>query len=270
MKFDLHVHTDSSDGTMSYKEVIDLGLKQKLSGIAITDHDNVDSIEGAMEYASSLEDFKLIPGIEFSCVYQGEEVHILGYFIDYKDSSLLKLTEELKESRISRGIKTVEKINSLGMELTIEEVKSFSKGDFIGRPHIARALKERGYVDSVSQAFKEYLGMNKPAYVERYKIEVSQVIKLIKDLGGVSILAHPGLIRDKKIIDYCIDQGINGLEGIYPQHSNEDFKYFLEKARERDLILTGGSDFHGDRYEKLLLGEYYIGRDTIEKMEMIR
>ena len=270
MKFDLHVHTDSSDGTMSYREVIDLAVKQKLSGIAITDHDNVGSIEKAREYASSLDNFKLIPGIEFSCVHQGEEVHILGYYIDYKDPSLLKLTEKLKESRITRGIKTVEKINALGMELTIEEVRVFAKGDFIGRPHIARALVQRGYVSSVAEAFKDYLGMNKPAYVKRYKIEISQVIKLIKDLGGVSILAHPGLIKDKKIVDYCIDQGINGLEAIYPQHSNKDFKYFLEKARKEDLILTGGSDFHGDRYEKLLLGEYYIGIDTIEKMEMIR
>lgn len=270
MKFDLHTHTNNSDGIYSPCKLIDLAVKNGLSGIAITDHDNIDGIEDSIDYACKYDNFKIIPGIEFSTIYDGHEVHILGYFIDYKNKKLIKLTRDIKKSRIERGSMIVEKINDLGMELNIDEVRKFSGENFMGRPHIARALMTRGYVDSISEAFTELLGIDAPAYVERYKIEVGEVISLIKDIGGISVLAHPGLIKDKKIIDYCIDRGINGIECIYPQHSNDDFNYFLDKSKANELIITAGSDFHGDRYKNILLGEYYVGIDTIRQMEMMR
>lgn len=270
MKFDLHTHTNNSDGIYSYEELIDLALKRNLDGIAITDHDNVDGLEGAIIYSRNFKNFKLIPGIEFSSVYKGQEVHILGYFIDYKDKSLINLTREIKKSRIDRGNKIIEKLNNLGIRITIDEVKLFSKGDFIGRPHIARALIKNSYVRTISEAFEKYLGINAKAYVERYKISIEEIISLIKSLGGISILAHPGLIKDRSIIDYCIAQGVDGLEAIYPKHSYKDFKFFSNKAEKNNLIVTGGSDFHGDRSKEIILGDYYVGIDTINQMEMKR
>lgn len=270
MKFDLHTHTNNSDGIYSSSDLVDLAIKKKLSGIAITDHDNVDGIECAIKYSSNFADFKVIPGIEFSTIYKGQEVHILGYFIDYKDKNLIELTKEIKASRITRGNKILKKINSLGIDINIEDVREFSSENFIGRPHIARALIKKGYVESINEAFEKYLGINSPAYVERYKIGIDEVINIIKDIGGISVLAHPGLIKDKSIIDYCITQGINGLECIYPKHTEDDFKYFLNKAKSQNLIITGGSDFHGDKTKDILLGEYYVGINTIKQMEMIK
>lgn len=268
MKFDLHTHTTNSDGMFSSKDLIDLAVKKKLNGIAITDHDNIDGLQEAIDYSLEFENFKLIPGIEFSSIYKGQEVHILGYFIDYKDKRLIKLSEEIKNSRINRSFKIIEKLNKLGVNITIEDVKYFSQKDFIGRPHIARALIKNGYVKNISEAFEKYLGINSPAYADRYKINIEKIIDLIETIGGVSILAHPGLIGDRNIIDYCISKGINGLEAIYPEHSADDFRYFFDKAKKNKLIITGGSDFHGDRSKDILLGDYYVGIDTINQMEM--
>ncbi len=270
MKFDLHTHTNNSDGIYSPSEVLHLAIKKNLSGIAITDHDNIDGIENAVKYSSNFNEFKLIPGIEFSSVYKGHEVHILGYFIDYKNKNLIELTREIKESRVIRGEKIVRKINSMGININIEEVRKYSKENFIGRPHIARALIQKKYVESIDKAFEKYLGIDAPAYVERYKINIDEVINLIKEVHGISVLAHPGLIKDKNIIDYCISRGINGLECIYPKHTETDVSYFLDKCRDENLIITGGSDFHGDRYKNILLGDYYVGINTINQMEMMR
>lgn len=270
MKFDLHTHTNNSDGIYSSVDLIDLAIKKGLSGIAITDHDNIDGLDMAIKYASKFKDFTVIPGIEFSSVYKGQEVHILGYFIDYKDKTLIELTKEIKESRMARGDKMVNKINDLGMNIDIKDVKEFSKSDFIGRPHIARALIKKDYVETIAEAFEKYLGIKAPAYVERYKINIEEVISLIKAIKGIPILAHPGLIEDKKIVDYCISKGIEGLECIYPKHNSEDLNYLLNKAKNNNLIITGGSDFHGDRYKDILLGDYYVGVNTIREMEMIK
>lgn len=270
MKFDLHTHTDNSDGTYSPIELIDLAIKKGLSGIAITDHDNTDGVDIAIKYAEQLKDFKIIPGIEFGCVYEGKEVHILGYFIDYNDNNFIKLTKKLKDSRMTRGVKIISRLNDLEIEISMKDVNEFSKADFIGRPHIARALMKKGYVNNISEAFEKYLGINSPAYVERYKISVEEVINLIKDIKGISVLAHPGLIGDNNIVNYCISKGINGLECIYPQHSGKEFKYYSNKAKDNNLLITGGSDFHGDRCKNILLGKYYVGIDTIKQMEMMK
>lgn len=268
MKFDLHTHTNNSDGILSYKELIDLAIKKNLSGISITDHDNIDGIQDAIDYSSKFNNFKIIPGIEFSSVYGEREVHILGYFIDHKDKRLINLSQEIKLSRINRGLRIIEKLKSLGIDINIEDIKSFSQKDFIGRPHIARALIKNSYVKNIAEAFDKYLGINAPAYVDRYKISIETIIDLIKKIGGISVLAHPGLIGDKNIIDYCISKGVNGLEVIYPKHSKEDFQYLFARAKKNNLIMTGGSDFHGDRSKEIILGDYYVGIDTINQMEM--
>ncbi len=268
MIFDLHVHTNHSDGLFSPEEVIDLAVKQKLDGIAITDHDTVTAIETAIAYSNNYYNFRIIPGIEFSCVYNDEEVHILGYFINYKDLNLIKVTNKLKKSRLTRGVEMVYKLNKLGLKLSIEEVKKFSGEKYIGRPHIARALIKKGYVTDISEAFTKYLDRGKPAYVERYKITINETISLIKNLGGIAILAHPGILKDKTIVNHCISLGIDGLECIHSKHSKEDTDYLIDISKSNNLIITGGSDFHGDLInEEIILGKYFVNIDNIPEFK---
>lgn len=162
----------------------------------------------------------------------------------------------------------VYKLNKLGLELSIEEVKKFSGEKYIGRPHIARALIKKGYVTDISEAFTKYLDRGKPAYVERYKITINETISLIKSLGGIAILAHPGILKNKTIINYCISLGIDGLECIHSKHSKDDTDYLVDISKTNNLIITGGSDFHGDLINgELTLGKYFVNIDTIPEFK---
>lgn len=266
MRFDLHVHTDYSDGLYSPEKLIDLAIINDLDGVAITDHDTIDGIESALTYCKKFNNFKVIPGIEFGCIYNDEEVHILGYFIDFKNKDLVDITLELKRSRINRGAKMVEKINDLGYGLTLEDVIEYSGNEYIGRPHIGRAMVKKGYVESVAEAFNKYLARGKAAYVERYKITIEDTISLIKNCGGIPVLAHPGLLIDKNIIKHCINSGIDGIECIHSKHSKEQTKEFNEIANSFGLIKTGGSDFHGDKeVNNPTLGQYWVDISKIPK-----
>lgn len=268
MIFDLHVHTNHSDGLFSPEKVIDLAIEQCLDGIAITDHDTITGIEAAIVHSNKYDGFRVIPGIEFSCIFNDEEVHILGYFIDYRDKDLIKITGELKNSRLTRGIKMVNRINELGLDLSLEEVKELSGEEYIGRPHIARALVKRGYVDDVTEAFTKYLDRGRAAYIERYKITLDETISLIKKIGGIPILAHPGILKDISIINHCISLGICGLECIHSKHTKDDTDYLINIARSNNLIVTGGSDFHGDLIRgESLLGKYFVNIDTIPEFK---
>ena len=255
MIIDMHTHTWYSDGLFSPKNLIDQAIKKNLSGIAITDHDTLDSLEVAVIYASSKNDFVLIPGIEFGCEYKNKEVHLLGYFIDYYNSDLLAATKKLKKSRIERAGKVVEELNKLGLELDIDEVRKHSKEeDYIGRPHIARALVEKNYVNDIKEAFDKYLKKGAPAYVERFQLSISESIDLIKRAKGISVLAHPALIDDLEIIEFVISLGIDGIECYHSKHSKSDTKELIQISNDNNLLITGGSDYHGDED---ILGNYY-------------
>lgn len=268
MIFDLHVHTTYSDGLLSPKEVVDLARRKGLNGIAITDHDTVEGINSALKVNKGFKDFYLIPGIEFGTIFEDEEVHLLGYFIDYTSKRLLEATELLKKNRIKRGIKIIEKINSLGMKLSIDEVKKFTKEDYIGRPHIGRALLQKGYVESMEEAFEKFLNKGKPAYVQRETLTLKETIDLIHEVNGIAILAHPGLLRDKDIVNRCIQLGIDGLEAIHSKHKEEDVKMYIQLADINNLIITGGSDCHGKIVNgDYLMGKYYVNVNYIPKMK---
>ena len=271
MKFDLHVHTNHSDGRLSPAKMVDLAVAKGLDGIAITDHDTTTGINEAIEQSHKYNSFKVIPGIEFSCIYQDEEVHILGYFIDYKSTSLNQVTKTLKTNRVQRSKKIIDKLNSLELEISLEDVKLFVNKDFIGRPHIARALINKGYVHTIQEAFDRYLKRGKPAYVERQSLTIKDAIRLIKSNKGISILAHPGLLKNRDIIDSCISLGIDGIECVHSKHSKEDTELFFNIVEKNNLIGTGGSDCHGDSTNKpLLLGSYFIDIEHIPKLkEMI-
>lgn len=267
MLVDLHVHTNCSDGLLTPQQVVDLALKKELDGIAITDHDTISALESAIEYSKKYN-IVVIPGIELGCVFKGEEVHILGYFIDYNSMDIIKTTEKLRKNRITRALEMVNRINSLGMELTFEEVKRFSKDDFVGRPHIARALVEKGYFSSIEEAFENLLERGKPGYVERKTLELKETINLIHRVNGIAILAHSGLLKNKEIIDYCINNRIDGLEVIHSKHKEADVEYLLDVANKHNLIATGGSDCHGRIINgDYLMGKYYVNLNYIPEMK---
>lgn len=271
MKFDLHVHSIYSDGNYSPKEIIDLAVEKDLFGISITDHDTLSGIDEAVKYTKKTNKIKLIPGIEFSCIHDEEEVHILGYLKDYTNSKILEKTKLLKEIRYERGLEIISKLNKIGMDIKYEDLSKVSKKDFIGRVAIAEALIMKGYINTIEEGFDKYLNRGKIGYVEKKRFSINEIINLIESVGGVSILAHPGLLKNKQTLRYCLEQGIDGIETFHSKHSKKDIKKFSQIAKKYNIIETAGSDCHGRLFDgDLLLGRYYIDVDKIPKLkEMI-
>lgn len=265
MKLDLHVHTTYSDGQYSPEQVVDLAVRTGLDGISITDHDGVNGIDKAIERSSIYNGFLVIPGIEFSCDYNGEEVHILGYYIDYSSNELIDILKILNEERIKRGQRIIYELNKIGLDISIDDVKKYTENSFIGRPHIANTIVEKKYADNIKDAFNRYLIQGRPGYVKRYKLSIDKTVQLIKDIGGIAVLAHPGLLKDSEAIFYSIDNGIDGIEAIHSKHSKVDTQRFINIAKDNSLIVTGGSDFHGGKFsDDNSLGKYYVDISHIE------
>lgn len=249
MKYcDLHVHSTVSDGTLTPEEIVELAIRKGLAGISITDHDAIDGIDMALE-AINGRNLELVPGIEFSTKFMGsenlEEIHVLGYFIDYKSRILADLLAEMVHSRRSRAVRILKNLENAGIRIPLSEVEKAAGNDLIGRPHVADVLVARGYVANRTEAFKNFLTKGKPGFSERYKPEFSEIVKLIKELGGVPILAHPGIIENQKDIGTLIELGIMGLEVYHSKHSVSDNLKYLQIAQARGILITGGSDCHG-------------------------
>ena len=260
---DLHIHTTYSDGLLTPDEVIKVAFQKGLYAISITDH---DTVAGIRKFENS--QVKVIPGIEFGCVFEGEDVHILGYFSKYFLPKISEKVSFLKEKRTERCSEIIKKLNNQGLKIDMEDVSIYTQNGLIGRPHIARALIERGYVHSMREAFDLYLNRGCPAYVERCSLSIEETIDLIHEEEGIAVLAHPGLIKRKEIIDYVIKEGIDGLEVIHSKHTHEDVVYFLSLAKKKNLLITGGSDSHGDLIDgEYLIGRYYVPVDNLMKGE---
>lgn len=244
--YDLHIHTKASDGILSAPEIIDYAVRIGLRGIAITDHDTVNGLEMAANYIRETNAvLKFIPGIELNTDYNDAEVHILGYFIDYYNQPMLARLVELRQSRLERAEKMIEKLHNMGLVINFEMVRKLAQGDLIGRPHIAQALVERGYVFSIKEAFDKYISKGRPAYVPRYKFLPAEAIEIIYKAGGIAVLAHPGLIKNNNIVNEIVALGIEGIEVYYPEHNPIQIDYYLKLCKDKDLLITGGSDFHG-------------------------
>lgn len=258
---DMHMHTTYSDGKYTPKDLIDMAIKKGLYGISITDHDTIQGLKEANIYADE-RNLLFINGIEFSAFLDDKEIHILGYKIDYNNKNLIKITKELKDSRESRAIRIIKKLNELGLNIDDSDLYKYSL-ESIGRPHIANILIEKGYVKNKDEAFTRYLGKDCPAYVERYKLSVEESIGLIKDAGGVSIIAHPYLINNDDYVYKIIDMGIDGIEVYHSKHSYNTaykYKYIAEK---NNLHITGGSDFHGYQNDFNFFGKVGIERCSL-------
>jgi len=244
MRIDMHTHTNASDGTFSATQLIKYARKKGLGGIAITDHDTMDALPEAKALVAEDESFWLLPGIEFSTEMEGVEIHLLGYGIDETDGGLNTLMKQLKEARENRSFLIVKQLNRLGLEITMEQVRLISGDGVVGRVHIARAMMELRAVTSVQEAFDGYLRQGKPAYVPRFKLVPHETIDMIHQLGGISVLAHPGLLHNDHLINEMVRDGIKGIEVHYPSHRLDQKMSYLQLAKKHQLLITGGSDFH--------------------------
>jgi predicted metal-dependent phosphoesterase TrpH len=267
-RVDLHIHSTTSDGKLSPVEVVGVAAEKGLSYIALADHDTVDGIAAARKAAQSYPNLTVIPGIEISTDIPQGEVHILGYFIDYTDAELLSRLEEFKHSRLRRAEQMVAKLANLGKPVEWQRVLELTGSSTIGRPHIAQAMMEKGHVPSFKEAFEEYLGHGKPAYVEREKMLPAEAVGIIVKAKGLAVLAHPLTTEDPEgLIAELKPAGLVGMEAYYNGYSDEEVESLLALAQKYDLIATGGSDFHGiEPEEETAIGGANVPLEVVERL----
>lgn len=265
---DLHVHSTASDGRLTPAEVIREAAERGLVYIALADHDSVDGIAAAKAAAQSLPQLTVIPGIEISTDIPQGEVHILGYFIDYTDPELLAHLENFKNSRLRRAEQMVDKLADLGVRIDWQRVLEIAGTSTIGRPHIAQAMLEKGCVPSFKEAFDEYLGHGKPAYVEREKMLPAEAVAIIVKARGLPVLAHPLTSEDPEgLILELKPAGLVGLEAYYKDYTAEEVEGLVALAQKHDLIATGGSDFHGiEPDEETAIGGADVPLEAAERL----
>lgn len=270
-RVDLHTHTNMSDGTRSPKEQVLLAKQIGLAGLAITDHDSIAGWEEALA-AGHEYGIKVVPGVEVSSLWESKDIHILGYYLNDKDQNLLTKLEEIRNVRNKRNKLMIERLNQIGISITMEEVASRKQDrqTNLGRPHIAEVLIEKGVVQSMEEAFEIYLGRSGKAYVNVPRISPVEAVQLIKSAGGVAILAHPGLYEEDQIIEELVANGLDGIEVYHADHTREDEIKYEEYANKHQLIITGGSDYHGERNGKVFhapLGSKGVTLSTVSLLE---
>lgn len=261
---DLHTHTTLSDGSMTPEELVRYALDKGLAAVAVTDHDNVGGVSRALDEGDKLG-IEVIAGVEISVDFS-TEMHLLGYFPNGYSESILKMLEDLRVRRELRNHKIVIKLEEIGFDIIMEEVNSKAEGGIVGRPHIARALAEKGYVESMNEAFEKYLGVGKPAYFRKDKLLPQEGIGEIIRAGGIPVLAHPifiGLPYDRldRLVGELAGNGLKGIEVFYSWHTEEQTSELLKIAEKYGLLVTGGSDFHGSFKPDIEIG---IGTGTLK------
>ncbi len=259
MKFvDLHVHSNASDGTFTPSEVVALAVEKGLAAIALTDHDTIDGLSEAQAAASGLP-IEIIPGIELTCVYQGEEIHILGIYVDPADREFISETDALKEIRKKRNEEMIRRFQNAGISITLDEVMAGNPDTVITRAHFARVLLEKGYVKNMDQAFKKYLDYSGPYCPRKDKITPEHAMKILTDCKASPVLAHPyqyhlGDKKTEELVCYLKDLGLQGLEVYHSSNNQYESGKLRKLARKYDLFPTGGSDFHGSNKPDISLG----------------
>ena len=280
MRIDLHIHSTASDGTLSPLEILTLAQDLNIAAISITDHDTLDGSKDVLSFGIP-PSVKFLTGVEissepppsFSCA---GSFHILGYAVDVDHPELNHTLSMLRDSRKRRNPQILELLSHLGIEITLEEVRNLAGDSQLGRPHIAQFMVEKGYVPSIDAAFDEYLGNGKPAYVDRFRFECEKTIKAILNAGGIPVLAHPLLLGIKKddilkdLIAALTEMGLRGIEVYYPEHTKNLIAYYSRLASHFNLLITGGTDFHGDIKPEIKMGvgkgDFLVPYEFYEKL----
>jgi predicted metal-dependent phosphoesterase TrpH len=261
---DLHIHSTASDGTYSPAEILSLARTSRLDAISITDHDTIDGSKSLLSVGKN-SDLDVISGVEISSnppepFSISGSLHILGYGIDLNHPQLNRSLKVLQAARKNRNPEIINRLNQLGFQISMADIIKESNATQLGRPHIAQHMLSKGFVGSINEAFDSYLGKGKPAYVDKYRMDWTEAIKLIAAAGGVSVLAHPFLISlqpeqtIEDLIRYLKPVGLNGIEVYYPAHSPDTTNHYIDIAKRYDLLITGGTDFHGTIKPEINLG----------------
>ena len=263
---DLHLHTTASDGVLSPAEIVRYAKGKGLQAIAITDHDTIDGCEEGLSEGGRIG-FEVIPGIEISAEYSPGSMHILGFCLDIHHPLLSERLEFLQKARAERNPKMVAKLNQLGIKITYEEVLKASGGGQVGRPHFANVLLEKKVVKSFQEAFDRFLKKGAPAYVDKFRFTSKEALHFIREARGVAVLAHPntlGVSRSselEKVIAQLVDEGLQGIEVYYPEHSSTEVVQYRTIADRYKLLSTGGTDYHGIEKNELDIG---VGRGEMK------
>jgi predicted metal-dependent phosphoesterase TrpH len=268
--YDLHSHSNRSDGTLRPAEVMVLAAQRELAGVALTDHDTFDGLEEAAATANEL-DLDFVPGIEFSAEHEGASLHILGYWVDPDDAAIEAELLRLTATRFRRGEMIVEKLRELGFDISLERVLELAGGDAIARPHIAEAMVEAGIVADEKEAFERYISDDGLAYVPKHALPPMEALRLIEEAGGVCVLAHPGMWRGSdtvpdELIEEMAASGMVGLEVRHPDHDEEMRAKYSTMAERLDLVATAASDCHGERYA-FRMGEERTDAETFAELK---
>lgn len=267
-KLDLHLHSTASDGKLSPAEVVRKAAEADLAVIALADHDTVDGIVPALEAAKTFPPLKVIPAVEISTDIPKGELHLLGYFIDYTDPNLQSTLQRMRHSREGRAEGMITKLRNMGVLIELERVKEIAGTGSIGRPHIAQAMLEKGYIASIKEAFTKYIGWGGPAYVEREKMTPGEAVELISQAKGLPVLAHPLTITDPEaMIIELLPAGLVGIEAYYDGYTTEEKNKLVSLTDRYGLIATGGSDFHGlDAATETMIGGVEMPEDLAERL----
>jgi 3',5'-nucleoside bisphosphate phosphatase len=267
LKYDLHLHTTASDGRLTPSELVALALERGLEVISITDHDSVGGIGEALAAAGGKR-ITVIPGVEINTDLATGELHVLGYFIDYLNEDLVAALARIRESRVGRAQKMLAKLQGLGLPLEWQRVQDLARGESICRPHIAQAMLERGYVSDEREAFERYIGRDGPAYVGREKVGPADAVRIVKNAGGIPVLAHPAdIVSVEKIIVELKAVGLVGIEAYYGQYNTKTVRRVIKMADRHGLLTTGGTDYHHFQDDReVALGSVEIPVSSIEKL----
>ncbi len=264
-KADLHLHTNRSDGQFSVEDLIKLAKSAELDIISITDHDTIDSIEEAIEIGK-FYGIEVIPGLEISTEFLDIEIHILAYFFDVTSKELEEYLSFFRAERYKRALRIIQKLNSIGLSISIDDVLEVAGNSTIGRPHIAKAMVKNNLVSNYQEAFNKYIGNGCIAFERKVHLSPQSACKIINDAGGLSFIAHPNNMSED-IIKILIDSGIDGIEVIHPSHLPHKIEFFRGIVSEYFLLESGGSDFHGgERNDLSNLGKYFIQGSKVDAM----
>ncbi len=267
-KVDLHLHSTASDGKFSPAEVVRKATEAGLTVIALADHDTVDGIVPALEAAKSFPLLRVIPCVEISTDIPKGEIHVLGYFIDYTNRALQAILGKMRHSREGRAEGMITKLRNMGLPIEWERVKEIAGSGSIGRPHIAQAMLEKGYITSIKEAFNKYISRDGPAYVEREKMTPAEAVELILRAKGLPVLAHPLTISElEAMVIELKAAGLVGIEAYYDAYTTEEINRLVNLANRYGLIATGGSDYHGlDASNETMIGGVDVPIESAERL----
>jgi predicted metal-dependent phosphoesterase TrpH len=264
---DLHIHTTASDGTWSPEEAIRSARAAGLRAVAIADHDTMDGVHAAQQ-AGEREGIEVLAAVEINTDFRETQFHVLGYLFQDATERMAVQLRRIREARLDRAAQMVSKLQALNIPITLEEVVNEAGEGSVGRPHVARVLQKKGVVNEIQEAFDRFILPGRPAFVERYKLTPTEAVRLIRESGGIPVMAHPGLTRQDDYLPSLIAAGLVGLEVYHCHHTAPMSHHYLKLAKELGLLVTGGSDSHGPHSGRPIpLGIYGVSYEQVSALK---